>query len=258
MGILNVTPDSFSDGGDYYCLEKAIERGRQIAKEGADILDIGGESTRPGAEVISKEEELRRVLPVIQALAKELSIPISIDTQKAYVAEKALEAGASIINDVGGLRCADMRKIAVQSQCLVICMHMLGNPQTMQQRPLYKKGVVQEILDWANLTVSLLQEEGIRKESIILDPGIGFGKTVADNLEILQNLHEIRSLGYPVLVGASRKSFMEKLTEKSKKELASETLAVHSFSWQSGADIVRVHDVALHADFLRMWRHLLV
>jgi dihydropteroate synthase len=256
MGVLNVTPDSFSDGGMYDSLEKAILRGKQIEQEGADILDIGGESTRPASKPVSEEEELRRVVPVVEALAKEITIPISVDTQKAFVAEKALEAGASIINDVSGFRDPAMRKVAAKRECFVVCMHMLGTPETMQKNPQYKKGVVEEIVEWAAGITKLLQEEGVEKGKIILDPGIGFGKTVADNLEILQNLHKIRSLGFPVLVGASRKSFMAKLTSKTHQELVAETLAVHSFSWLSGADIVRVHDVSFHFDFLQMWRLL--
>ena len=208
MGILNCTPDSFFDGGRYFDEKAAIRRGLEMVEEGADIIDIGGESTRPGAKEVSIEEELRRVIPVIKALKDH---PISIDTCKPEVAEKALEAGATLINDVTGFRQPEMRQIAAEAEVPVCVMHMQGSPRTMQHSPSYPKGVVTELTEWFEKTTQRLLADGVKAEQIILDPGIGFGKTVEHNLEILSNLATFRKLGFPLLIGLSRKSFMSKM-----------------------------------------------
>jgi dihydropteroate synthase len=206
MGVLNVTPDSFSDGGAYATTEAAVRRGREIAEEGADFIDVGGESTRPGSDPVEPEEELRRILPVIRRLAAEIRIPLSVDTYKPAVADQALEAGAVIVNDITGLRHDEqMAEVVAERGASLVLMHIRGSPKTMQAEPVYTD-LIEEIC------VSL--EEGIQKarqrgiEQIIVDPGIGFGKTVSHNLEILKKLREFRRFGYPVMVGPSRKSFL--------------------------------------------------
>jgi len=248
MGILNATPDSFSDGGLYEGTEAAVERALEIEREGADILDIGGESTRPGAEAVSAEEEKRRVVPLIAALKGRLSIPISIDTRKREVAEAALEAGASRINDVEGFRDPGMRELAAVSGVSLFCMHMQGVPETMQQEPSYPEGVVAHLCQWMERRAEELLRAGVKGERIVFDPGIGFGKTVADNLKILQNLDKLRSVGFPLLIGASRKSFMSKMLQKPPLELLPATLAVNAAAAFAGVDYIRVHDVAAHRD----------
>jgi len=248
MGILNVTPDSFSDGGMYLTIEKAVARGIEMEKEGAAIIDVGGESTRPGAPPVAAAEEIKRVIPVIQELKKVLSIPISIDTMKSVVAEKAIRAGASIINDVRGFRDRDMIKVAADYAVTVCCMHMLGEPRTMQENPVYEDGVMNEILRWAELTVKDLCKHGVAEEKIILDPGIGFGKTVAHNLEIIHNLPRLRGMGYPLLVGANKKSFMSRILNKPPAELGPSTIAVHTMAVMGGADYIRTNSVIDHCD----------
>lgn len=250
MGILNVTPDSFSDQGRWFDGEAAFKRGIEIYQQGADILDIGGESTRPGAHPVSEEDELKRVIPVIKRLKIEIPIPISIDTMKPKVAEAALAEGASFINDVSGFRDPAMRKLAAKSQAKLILMHMHENPKTMQQNPSYPKGVISFLLDWFPLQIELLLELGVQKENIILDPGIGFGKTVADNIEIVQNLPELKNLGFPLLIGLSRKSFLGKILNKPCTDLLAATLTGNMLAIQGGADIIRVHDIPEHRDLI--------
>ncbi|EFB41157.1 MULTISPECIES: dihydropteroate synthase [Parachlamydia] len=246
MGILNVTPDSFFDGGRYKDTEKAIARGLQMEHDGADILDIGGESTRPGSLSVSEEEELARVVPVIQALRLQTKCVLSIDTMKPLIAAAAIEAGASLINDVGGFGIPLMREIAASFDVDVCVMHMQGEPRTMQQNPVYKEGVVPHLMHWFEYRVNELKKNGVKEERIILDPGIGFGKTVDDNLQIIQNLSLFKSMGFRVLLGASRKSFLSKIVNKSSADVLSETIAVNVIGLQQGVDIIRVHDVKEH------------
>ncbi len=244
MGILNCTPDSFYDGGRYTTLENALARAEQMIAEGADILDIGGESTRPGAEPVPLEEELRRTLPVIEALAARYDIALSIDTTKSEVARRALEAGAHIVNDISGTRFDPrMPEVVAEAGALAILMHIQGTPQTMQQNPTYED-VVREVRDTLAEHAERALQAGISRERIWIDPGIGFGKRLEHNLELLRHLPELKSLGYPLLVGTSRKSFIGQLLgglppeERLEGTLATLALAV---AW--GADAVRVHDV---------------
>lgn len=250
MGILNVTPDSCFDQGRWFDHSIAIERGIQICREGADWLDIGGESTRPGASPVFETEELRRVIPVIKALKKETSTPISIDTMKAKVAETAIAAGASLINDVSGFRCPAMRQVAANSQLPICVMHMHENPQTMQNNPHYSHGIIPFLLDWFKKRIDLLLATGIQEKNIILDPGIGFGKTVADNVEIVHNLHKIKALGFPTLIGLSRKSFLGKMINKGYPDLLPVTLAANTLAILARVDFIRVHDIPEHRDVI--------
>lgn len=254
MGILNLTPDSCYDQGRWFDPlnpDRAIQRGIQIWKEGADILDIGGESTRPGATPVSEEEEIKRILPVITALATEIPIPISIDTMKPRVAEAALKAGAALINDVSGFRDPAMRRLAVESGVPICVMHMRENPITMQEAPFYPEGIVPFLIQWFEKNISLLLAEGVNPKNLLLDPGIGFGKSVEDNMHIAKNVAEIKKLGYPVLMGLSRKSFLGKMIGKGYPELLSATLAINLLVTLSGKpDILRVHDVKEHQDML--------
>jgi len=264
MGVLNVTPDSFYDGGCYFGIDVAVAHAEQMVEEGADIIDIGGESTRPKQVYdsisgkpkvcsVSLEEELRRVIPIIEVITKRFpEVPVSIDTVKAEVARQAVTAGASYINDISGFRDDAMRRVAVETGVKICVVHMLGTPDTMQESPHYPNGVVKTLIDWFEEQTKLLIREGIRREQIIIDPGIGFGKTVADNIEILQNLHKLRALGFPVLVGVSRKSFMMKILKKPSEELLSATLSINTLLSIQGVEILRVHDVAAHSDMMRL------
>lgn len=244
MGILNATPDSFFDGGHYNSIDRAIHHGQKLITEGADLIDIGGESTRPGAVPVSGKEEIQRTIPVIKALHKD--IRISIDTSKAEVAAAAIEAGASMINDVTGLCDPEMIRLAIQADVPVCVMHMQGSPQTMQQNPHYPEGVVAEILRWFQEKITILVDQGVKPERLILDPGIGFGKSVADNLKILHNLSVFKALGFPILLGVSRKSFLQKIVSKPAVDMLAPTLGVNTLAIMSGVDIVRVHNVKEH------------
>ena len=246
MGILNVTPDSFFDQGRCFDIDAAIIRGKAICSEGADIIDVGGESTRPGAPVVDTDEELARVIPVIQALHSSISIPISIDTSKPRVAEAAIQAGASFINDVTGFCQPEMQDIAAASGLDICVMHMQGNPKTMQAQPYYSEGVVLHLLRWFEQQIAILIKRGVKEKQIFLDPGIGFGKTVDDNLKIIQNLPKLKSLGFPLLLGISRKSFMGKIIHKNASQLLPATIAVNALLIKDGVDIIRVHDVNEH------------
>ena len=241
VGILNITPDSFSDGGKFFTADAAIARARAMIAEGADMIDMGAESTRPGSERISAAEELRRILPVLDVLAKELLVPISIDTMKPEVAEECLKRRAHIINDVSGLRDPAMRAVAGRHRAPVIIMHMQGTPETMQINPQYEN-VIEEIIAHLKQQAALAKEAGI--EQIIIDPGIGFGKTVQHNLAILAHLGEFRRLGYPVMIGVSRKSFLQKITGTGAGNVAEATVAAEAIAGYNGADIIRTHDVA--------------
>ncbi len=240
MGILNVTPDSFSDGNLFFSPDKAVEHAKQMAKEGADIIDIGGESSRPGSDPVSEEEELRRVSLIIKKLAKETNVPISIDTYKPKVAEECIKLGASIINDINGLRDKKIIEVAAKYKAPVIIMHMKGNPKTMQENPVYKD-VMREIKEFFSQQIEKARKSGIK--DIIIDPGIGFGKTTEHNLKILKNLNEFKELKCPILVGPSRKSFMGNITGLPVNERLEGTLAAISIAIMNGANIVRVHDV---------------
>ncbi|MGE4357293.1 MAG: dihydropteroate synthase [Candidatus Omnitrophota bacterium] len=244
MGILNITPDSFSDGGMFYKKpQQVIEFALKMEENGADIIDIGGESTRPSAKVIPLEEELRRVIPVIKILNRRLKIPISIDTRKAKVAKEAIEAGASIVNDVSGLRGdVGMKKVIARYGVPVIIMHMKGTPRTMQKRPVYKD-LISEIIDYLEESIRLAQKSGVSLENIIIDPGIGFGKTVEHNLIILKNLYQFKILGRPIMVGTSRKSFIGKILNLEVGERIFGTIASCVLAVINGANILRVHDV---------------
>ncbi len=257
MGVLNVTPDSFSDGGRYFDAKRAVARAREIGRAGADILDIGGESTRPGAAPITVEEELRRVLPVLEALRGKLKIPISIDTQKATVAEAAVRAGAEIINDVSALRGDPvLAEVARHHRVPVVLMHMRGVPRTMQKGP-FARDVVRDVLAGLRAAVARARKAGLRRSQLVLDPGIGFGKSYAQNYELLARLPELARLGFPLLVGTSRKAFLGAVyDERSRTTLGSVqkplppekrlwgTAATVAAAILGGAHIVRVHDVA--------------
>lgn len=254
MGIVNVTPDSFSDGGRFLAHEAAVEQALRLVAEGADILDIGGESTRPGAEVVSLDEELRRVVPVIEQLARKTNTPISIDTSKAEVARQALRAGATIVNDISGLRFdSQMIDICRESRCGVVVMHMQGTPQTMQIEPHYTD-VVEEICGYFRERLETLGRGGIAAERIVLDPGVGFGKTARHNLEILSHIARFRELGRPVLIGHSRKRFLKKIIGREVDETRFGTVGVSVALAQQHVDIVRVHDVAANRDAISAYR----
>ncbi|WP_299464576.1 dihydropteroate synthase [uncultured Gimesia sp.] len=253
MGILNVTPDSFSDGGEATDLDSAVKKGLQLVEEGADILDIGGESTRPGAEPVSVEEELRRVIPAIKALAARTKIPISIDTTKAEVARQAIQAGAIIINDISGLMFDPaMIPLAAETKAGVICMHIQGTPQTMQDRPEYQN-VVADLKIWFGERLQKLLDAGIEPDRIVLDPGVGFGKTAEHNLEILSHIQEFKDLGFPVLIGHSRKRFLSKVLNRSVEERLAGTIGVSIALASQSVDILRLHDIAANRDAISAW-----
>ena len=245
MGIVNVTPDSFSDGGLFLDAERAIEHGRRLAAEGAAILDVGGESTRPGAEPVSAEVELERTEPVVRALRGPdgPGVPVSIDTSKAAVAAAALDAGAEIVNDVTALRAdPELAGLCAERGCEVVLMHMLGEPRTMQEDPVYED-VVAEVKDFLRGRIEAAVAAGIAEERISVDPGIGFGKTVEHNLELLRGLGELRELGRPLVVGTSRKRFIGVLTGREVGERLGGTIASNVLALAAGADVLRVHDV---------------
>jgi len=244
MGILNVTPDSFADGGLYFDKSSAIERAYQIVEEGADIIDIGGESTRPGSEPISIKEELIRTIPLIEAISKKIKVPISIDTYKSEVAKAALDAGASMVNDISGLRFAPkMTDVVSEYKVPVVIMHIKGKPQDMQQNPVYE-ALIPEIIDYFRMGIKIATGAGISEDKIIIDPGIGFGKTFAHNLEIINNLYEFTLLEKPILIGPSGKTFIGKiLGDAPATERLEGTAAAVSISIINGANVVRVHDV---------------
>lgn len=247
MGVLNVTPDSFYAGTRFTVTEQAVGYGIKMADEGADILDIGGESTRPGSEAVDTEEEWKRVGPVIEGLVDGIDAKISVDTYKPEVAEKALEAGAEIINDITGMQSPQMRELAADNGADVVIMHMQGMPKTMQLNPTYQN-VVNEIKDFFMERIALCESDGIAPANIVLDPGIGFGKTTRHNLEILRNVEEFKKLGKRLMVGASRKSFIGRILQNEEHPLPPEerlegSLAMAAYCVWKGVDILRVHDV---------------
>lgn len=241
MGILNVTPDSFSDGGRYVNVDLAVNHAMKMVEEGADFIDVGGESTRPGSKPISLDEELHRVIPVIEQIANSTRIPISIDTYKSEVAKRALDAGAEIVNDISGLHFdPKIAEIAASHQASVVLMHIKGTPRTMQVNPEYTN-LIEDICSYLQTSVQLAKDKGV--EQIILDPGIGFGKTVEHNLEILKRLEEFKKFGFPVLIGPSRKSFIGKILNVPVDQRLEGTMAAVAVGIMNGANIVRVHDV---------------
>ena len=254
MGVVNVTPDSFSDGGLFLDAEAAVDQGRRLASEGADILDVGGESTRPGAEPVGEDEELGRVLPVVERLAADAGAPgvrISIDTTKSAVARAALDAGATIVNDVSALRFdPGLAGLVAEAGADCCLMHMLGEPRTMQQDPRYDD-VVSDVKAFLEERLAFATAEGIDEERVWLDPGIGFGKTVEHNLELLRRLDEIVAIGRPVVIGTSRKSFLGRLAGgRDEGERLPGTIATNVLALERGATVFRVHDVAPNADAL--------
>jgi dihydropteroate synthase len=252
MGVLNVTPDSFSDGGIYFQRDKAIEYGLSMARDGADIIDVGGESTRPYSEKISSDEELDRVIPVIQALRKSLRIPISIDTCKAEVARRALKAGASMINDISALRFdPEMISVAAESGVPVILMHMQGIPRDMQVNPTYEK-LIPEIMDFLKSAIDRAVTGGIKKDMIIVDPGIGFGKTFDHNLQIIRELAQFNALERPILLGPSNKAFIGHILDKEPHERDTGSMAAVAAGVLNGAHIVRVHNVKKSMETVKM------
>ncbi|MDT3736119.1 MAG: dihydropteroate synthase [Denitratisoma sp.] len=252
MGIVNVTPDSFSDGGRYFDPAQAVAHARQLVEEGADILDIGGESSRPGAQSVTVEEELRRVLPVVEALAGD-GIPLSIDTMKPEVMRRAVAAGASIINDIAALQAPGAQEAAAESGAAVCLMHMQGEPRTMQADPRYGD-VVAEVRDFLGLRVAAAQAAGIAAERIIVDPGFGFGKRLEHNLALLRQLARFGNLGACVLAGLSRKSMLGEITGRKVSQRDTASLAAALLAAQNGAKILRVHDVAATRDALAVWQ----
>jgi dihydropteroate synthase len=242
MGIVNVTPDSFSDGGEFLDPERAIGHGRELASEGADVLDVGGESTRPGAEAVGAEEELRRVGPVVEALGGD-GLIVSIDTSKVEVAEAALDAGATMVNDVTAFRGEpDLAGLCAERGCEVVLMHMLGDPRTMQEDPTYDD-VVDDVKAFLAERIEFALVEGVDEERIWIDPGIGFGKTVEHNLELHRRLGELAELGRPIDFGSSRKSFIGKLTGAEVDQRLGGTIASNVIAYANGARMLRVHDV---------------
>lgn len=272
MGVLNVTPDSFSDGGLFFNRDEAVRHGERMVEEGADMLDVGGESTRPGSTPVPIKEEVRRVIPVIRALARRLHVPISVDTSKAEVARQAIEAGACVVNDVTALRGdPQMARVVAEARVAVILMHMRGSPQTMQRAPRYHD-VVAEVRAFLAQAIRDAEAAGIRADRIWIDPGLGFGKTVTHNLLLLRHLDVLAALGKPLLIGPSRKSFIGRVVAPPARrdtsspawavparppdiveERLSGTLACVAYAMRYGVQMVRVHDVRPTVQFIRMW-----
>jgi len=243
MGIVNITPDSFSDGGRYLAPEDAVEQGKRLVAEGADILDLGAESTRPGAEPVPAQEEIRRLKPVVEALRRQVPVPLSIDTTKARVAREMLDLGADIINDISGLRFdPELAPLVAERDCPVVIMHIAGTPENMQENPHYTD-VIEDIRQYFSARIAFARNAGIGEHQIILDPGIGFGKTVEHNYRIVGALDRFISLGYPLLLGASRKSFIGKTLDLPVDERLEGSLAAAVLGVWGGANIIRVHDV---------------
>lgn len=252
MGILNRTPDSFSDGGSFTDVAAAIRHAKNMAKDGADIIDVGGESTRPGSEPVGLEEELDRTIPVIERIVSEIDIPVSIDTSKHEVALRAIRAGASMVNDVTGLkRDPEMAGVVSGHGVAVSVMHMRGAPKDMQENPHYRD-FMGEVLDGLKGSIDIALAAGIRPDKIVVDPGIGFGKTVAHNLTLIRRLKEIEALGFPILVGVSRKSFIGSLLGRDASDRLAGSLAASAVAIANGADILRAHDVKETRDLARM------
>lgn len=252
MGILNVTPDSFLDHGKYAALEKAITRAMHIYEQGASILDIGGESTRPGSNSITVEEEIKRVKPILQSLCTHnYPLPISIDTRNPLTAQVALDLGVQFINDVSGATHPKMRKLAAEYKVDICIMHMMGEPKTMQVAPTYPEGIIPHLLYWFENRIALLLNDGVDRAKIILDPGIGFGKTAEHNMEIYKNLSYLKShFGLRMMIGGSHKSFMRTICKKD--NLLSATLIMHTIAAVQKVDILRVHNICEHSDLAKL------
>ncbi|MFH1873705.1 MAG: dihydropteroate synthase [Pseudomonadota bacterium] len=252
MGILNITPDSFSDGGKYLDLDQAVEQALKMEDEGADIIDIGGESSRPGSTPVHLEEELKRVIPVVQAIRKQSKIKISIDTTKAEVARQALDQGANMINDISAARFdSKMLEVVKRANVPICLMHMQGTPQNMQISPSYNN-VIKEIKKFLQEAINRAEQAGISSDKILIDPGIGFGKTAQDNLVILKNLHKLSLLDKKIVIGISRKSFIGKMLGLEVKQRLEASLATLFLAFQNGATVFRVHDVGPSKRFLDM------
>lgn len=252
MGVINVTPDSFYDGGRYSLPEMAIDHALELIEQGADIIDIGGESTRPGADPVAENEELARIIPVLEGLTRQVTIPISIDTTKSRVAARTLDSGASIINDVSALReDPAMASVIARSDAAVVLMHMQGTPQTMQRSPQYLD-VGTEVLQFLDERVQIALQAGIARTNIILDPGFGFGKLVSHNLDLLKELSSFLVLNCPLLVGLSRKGFIGNIVGKTVEHREWGTAAAVALAVDRGAHIIRVHDVAMMIDVVKM------
>lgn len=251
MGIVNVTPDSFSDGGKHLQRDAALAHAQQLIAEGADILNIGGESTRPGAKPVSAQEEMDRVLPIIEEL-RDAAVPISIDTFKPEVMLAAVAAGAQMVNDINALQDAAAMNAVAASHIAVCLMHKQGNPQTMQEQPVYQN-VVAEVSAFLSERIAAAETAGIQRDRIVIDPGFGFGKTLAHNLALLQRLNELTALGVPVLAGLSRKSMLGALTGQKVAQRLPASVAAALIAVQRGANIVRVHDVRATVDVLKIW-----
>ncbi len=253
MGIVNVTPDSFSDGGQFNSVSAACDHALRLMDEGADILDIGGESTRPGATPVTLADELQRVVPVVRELARRTRVPISIDTSKTEVARQCLDAGAVIVNDISGLTLdAEMPRVCAESSCGVIAMHMQGTPQTMQLDPRYDD-VVADVSRYFSQRLDELEAAGIARERIVLDPGLGFGKTAEHNLDLLSHIAQLHQVGRPLLIGHSRKRFLKKILGREVEERNAGTLGVSLALAAQRTDILRVHDVRATRDALLAW-----
>lgn len=254
MGVVNVTPDSFSDGGKYLTLEQALEHARALIAEGADMLDIGGESTRPGAAPVTLDEERRRVLPVLEGL-RDCGVPLSVDTQKPELMREAVAAGASMVNDVCGFRADGALEAIADTDAAICIMHMRGEPRTMQQSPHYDD-VVKEVGEYLAARLSAAERAGIASERIVIDPGFGFGKTLTHNLALLRGLCRFREAGVTLLAGLSRKSMLGAITGRGPTERVHASVAAALIAVQNGAQIVRVHDVAGTRDALAVWNAL--
>lgn len=255
MGILNVTPDSFSDGGQHNELQSAVERARRMVDQGADFIDVGGESTRPGAKDVAEQEELDRVIPVVEALSQHVDAVVSVDTSKASVMREAVNAGASLINDVRALQEPGALDVASQLKVPVCLMHMQGQPRSMQQAPAYTD-VVSDVRQFLLNRVKACHDAGIKEEHIILDPGFGFGKQLAHNYQLLKHLPRISALGYPVLVGMSRKSMIGQLLHRDVDKRLAGSVAVATIAAHLGANIIRVHDVEETADAVNIVNYI--
>ena len=251
MGILNVTPDSFSDGGQHNALDDALERALAMIAEGADVIDIGGESTRPNAQPVALDEELRRTVPVIKALRERSDVPVSIDTSKPEVMQAAVEAGASMINDVNALQAPDAVRVAARLSADVCLMHRQGNAATMQDNPVYED-VVSDVLHELQARVADCIDGGIERERLLLDPGFGFGKTTTHNLQLLRGLGQFVATSLPVLVGLSRKSLLQAITERPVEQRLAGSLALATMAAMQGARVIRVHDVAATVDAMKV------
>ncbi len=252
MGILNVTPDSFYNGGRYLSLDSALRQGQKMIEEGADIIDVGGESTRPGADHISEEEELKRTVPVIKELARRFDIPISVDTTKLSVAERALEEGASIINDISGLKFEPrIAQVVAQKGAALILMHTPSHPHDMQKKTHYNS-LIDDIIESLRNSIIQAEESGVNPQSILVDPGFGFGKTTEQNLSLLKHLREFHILGKPILIGTSRKSFIGKVLSLNVEDRLFGTAATVALGIMNGAHIIRVHDILFMKEVSRM------